>query len=392
MIEMGQVKTQEMNKGILFLMASAVSATAASLYFNQPVLPQIGAELDLSGDALGAIPAASQFGYAIALLLISPLGDNMSRKWLITILSIVLITSAIFAFSANNLFTLILSCFFIGLSANITQQLIPFAASLSTPENKGKIIAILMTGLTVGIVLSRTLSGFVGEQFGWRAVFMMSALLALVFGVLLHLYLPNNKANHKMPYIKLVLSMFSLLRQHAILRKSALTGALWFAAFNALLTTLALHVNKAPFGYDAQQAGMFGMIAIAGILGAKVSGAWVNKLGPRKMTSLGLIFIAIGFAVAGIYGSSLIGLILGIAFIDMGVFSAQVSNQVRVFSIEPTAQSRINGIYMLGYYTGGAFGSFAGVTIFEMYGWQAVSLFSVILIAMSLLVNNTKDN
>ncbi|WP_243837016.1 MFS transporter [Psychromonas algicola] len=389
---MHSLKTSEMSKGLLFLMTSAVSATAANLYFNQPVLPQIGMELNLSGDALGTIPAASQLGYAIALLFISPLGDNMSRKALISMLSLLLVASATFAFYANGLLMLIASCFFIGLSANITQQLIPFAASLSTQDNKGKIIATLMTGLTVGIVLSRTLSGFVGEQFGWRAVFMMSALFALVFGVLLHLYLPNNKPNNKMPYIKLVLSMFSLLKQHAILRKSTLTGALWFAAFSALLTTLALHVNEAPFGYNAQQAGMFGMIAITGVLGAKVSGALVNKLGPRKMTSLGLICIAAGFAIAGVYGSSLIGLILGIAFIDMGVFSAQVSNQVRVFSIEPTAQSRINGIYMLGYYIGGAFGSFVGVSIFEIYGWQAVSLFSAVLVIMSLLVNNAKDN
>ena len=389
---MVQIKTQEMNKGLLFLMASAVSATAANLYFNQPVLPQIGIELDLSGDALGAIPAASQFGYAMALLLISPLGDNMSRKSLINMLSVLLVISAICAFYANNLLMLVISCFFIGLSANITQQLIPFAASLSTVENKGKVIATLMTGLTVGIILSRTLSGFVGEQFGWRAVFIMSALLALFFGVLLHLYLPNNKPSHKIAYIKLIFSMFSLLKQHAILRKSTLTGALWFAAFNALLTTLALHVNKPPFEYDAQQAGMFGMIAIAGILGAKLSGTWVNKIGPRKMTQLGLILIAIGFSIAGFYGNNLIGLIIGIAFIDIGIFSAQVSNQVQVFSIEPKAQSRINGIYMLGYYTGGAAGSFAGVSIFEQYGWQAVSLFSVILIAISLFVNNTKDN
>jgi len=378
------------SNGLLFLMSTAVSATAANLYYNQPILPQMGAELGLDSDALGMIPAASQLGYAAALLLISPLGDNVPRKRLIAVLSFFLIAASLLAFSADSLLILIAACFVIGLSANITQQLIPFAASLSSAEQKGRVIGTLMTGLTVGILLSRTLSGFVGEQFGWRAVFVMSAILAVLFAVLLQLFLPTNKPANSMPYHKLIGSMFTLVKQHATLRQSTLTGALWFASFNALWATLALHVNSAPFGYDAQQAGMFGIIALAGVSGAKLSGVWVNKVGSRNMITIALGLIATGFIVSGLYGDSLAGLIAGIILIDFGVFSAQVSNQVRVFSIDPGAQSRINGIYMLGYYLGGAAGSVAGVKAFAVFGWAGVSVLSLILISASLLVNNSK--
>ncbi|MCU8501909.1 MFS transporter [Vibrio vulnificus] len=384
---MSKLTTETLSRGRLFLMSSAVSATAANLYYNQPILPKIGAELGLTSEQLGSVPAAGQIGYAAALLLLSPLGDTLPRKRLIAILSVLLVFSSLVAFSASSLIALVVACFAIGLSANITQQLIPFAASLSTPETKGKVIGTLMTGLTVGILLSRTVSGFVGEQFGWRAVFIMSATIAAIFGVLLYVFLPTNTPTSKIPYPKLVASMATLIKQHATLRSSALTGALWFASFNALWATLALHVSESPFNYNAQQAGMFGVIALAGVVGAKVSGSLVSKFGSRNMISMALTIIVAGFVISGLFADSLIGLIVGIILIDLGVFSAQVSNQVRVFSIDPQAQSRINGIYMLGYYLGGAFGSYAGIQAFELSGWVGVVSFSVASVILSFVVN-----
>jgi predicted MFS family arabinose efflux permease len=141
-----------MSKKLLLLMSCAISATVANLYYSQPILPQIGSDLGISGDNLGLIPASSQLGYSVALLLISPLGDNMSRKKLIGALSCSLIVASILAFLAGNLITLIIACFVIGLSANITQQLIPFAASIVAVEQKGRVIGTLMTGLTIGIL------------------------------------------------------------------------------------------------------------------------------------------------------------------------------------------------------------------------------------------------
>lgn len=388
---MSKATTETLSTGRLFLMSSAVSATAANLYYNQPILPRIGAELGLTSEQLGSIPAAGQIGYAAALLFLSPLGDTLPRKRLIAILSVLLVLSSLVAFSASGLVAMGLACFAIGLSANITQQLIPFAASISTPETKGKVIGTLMTGLTVGILLSRTLSGFVGEQFGWRAVFMMSASIAGIFGVLLYSFLPSNTPTSKMPYPKLVASMATLIKQHSTLRKSTLTGSLWFASFNALWATLALHVSESPFNYNSQQAGMFGVIALAGVIGAKVSGSLVSKFGSRNMIHVALAIIVVGFGVSGLLADSLVGLVVGIILIDLGVFSAQVSNQVRVFSIDPQAQSRINGIYMLGYYLGGAFGSYAGIQAFEISGWVGVVVFSIVAVTLSFIVNRASE-
>jgi len=381
-------QSASLSRFILLLMTTAIAATAANLYYSQPILPLIGNEFNLTDSQLGNIPAFTQFGYAFALLFISPLGDSIARRRLISILSGLLVIACSFAVFTPNLPLLLMSVFLIGVSANITQQLIPFAASLVSAENKGATLGTLMMGLTIGILLSRTLSGFVGEHFGWRGVFVMSAILAALFGVLLRLFLPLNKPQTSLRYWPLLKSTVALFKQHKPLQVFTLTGALWFAAFNVLWATLAIYVSDAPFNYSAQEAGLFGIIALAGVIGAKSSGKWVNALGSKKLVMIVLTLAAIGFAITGVFLGDLIALIIGIILIDFAIFSAQVANQVRVFSIDPSAQSRINGVYMLGYYLGGAFGSIIGVKAFALYQWPGVVVLSVVLITISAAFNS----
>ncbi|WP_409439272.1 MFS transporter [Psychromonas sp. GE-S-Ul-11] len=369
-----------LSRFILLLMTTAIAATAANLYYNQPILPLIAQEFELTSGQLGSIPALTQFGYAFALLFISPLGDAIARRRLIACLSSLLVASSLLAVFSPNLILLLIAVFLIGVSANITQQLIPFAASMVSPENKGATLSTLMVGLTLGILLSRTLSGFVGEQFGWRAVFIMSAGLSAVFGLLLFSFLPLNKPHSNLGYWALIKSTLSLFIKHKSLQKYTFSGACWFASFNVLWATLAIHVSDAPFNYNAQQAGLFGVIALAGVIGAKLAGRWVSKLGSNNVVMVALVLIALGFVITGLFEGNLIALIVGIILIDFGIFSAQVANQVRVFSIDPNAQSRINGIYMLGYYLGGAIGSVVGLKAFALYQWPGVITVSLLFL------------
>ncbi|WP_283956916.1 MFS transporter [Pseudoalteromonas sp. S3785] len=191
---MSRVETSNhISRFLLLLMTSAIAATAANLYYNQPILPLIKEAFNLSDAQLGSIPALTQCGYAFALLFISPLDDSIPRRKLISVLSTLLVLASLAGALAPNLIVLLISVFLIGVGANITQQLIPFAASMVSAENEGATLGTLMMGLTLGILLSRTLSGFVGEHMGWQSVFYMSALLATLFGALLYVFLPVNK-------------------------------------------------------------------------------------------------------------------------------------------------------------------------------------------------------
>jgi predicted MFS family arabinose efflux permease len=196
--------------------------------------------------------------------------------------------------------------------------------------------------------------------------------------------LPDNKPKVSLTYPALIASMFGLIRQHKLLRESALTGALWFAAFNALWATLAIHVTDAPFSYNVQQAGMFGLVGMAGIVGAKLSGKLVDTHGSARIITVALGLVVSSFIVLGIWGDSLIGLVVGIILLDIGVFGAQIPNQVRVFSIDPAAQGRMNAVYMLGYYIAAAIGSALGVKVMSIAGWHGMTLFGLGLACMAL--------
>ena len=314
------------------------------MHRNQPILPLITEEFGITSSSLGRIPALTQFGYACALLFISPVGDTIPRRRLIAILSCLLVTACALAAASLNVTLLLIAVFLMGISANITQQLIPFATSMVPPEHKGATLSTLLMGLTLGILLSRTLSGFVGEHFGWRSVFVMSAILAALFGILLFLFLPKNTAHSDLRYWPLIKSTLRIFLKHKSLQYFTLTGACWFAAFNVLWATLAIYVNDAPFYFNAQQAGLFGVVGLAGVIGAKSSSKWVGKLGTKTVITVALGLITIGFIVTGLFAGNLIALVVGIILIDFGIFSAQAANQVRVFSLDETAQSRINGV------------------------------------------------
>ena len=368
----------------LFLFAFAIAATVANLYYVQPLLPEIKNSFVLSGLESSLLGSFTQLGYAAALLFISPLGDIFPRKNVVRVLSCTLVVgSLLVGFSEYN-FALLLGLFCIGVSANITQQIIPLAASLSIPSDRGRVVGTLMTGLTAGILISRAISGFIAQHYEWRAVFIYAAVIAACIGLLLNARLPLNQPAAKLAYPALLRSMLTLFKQHKLLRVASITGALWFAAFNALWVTVAIHVMDEPLSFSVQQAGLLGFVGLSGIVGAKVSGRLVAKLGASRLISIAIGLTIAGFAVLMLFGASIWGLVFGIILIDIGVFAAQVPNQVSVFSIDPAAQSRINAVYMLMYYTGASLGAAGAMYLVNHINWQAVIYFAMGLSVLAL--------
>ncbi|MBN27726.1 MAG: MFS transporter [Alteromonadaceae bacterium] len=368
----------------LFLFAFAIAATVANLYYVQPLLPEIKNSFVLSGLESSLLGSFTQLGYAAALLFISPLGDIFPRKNVVRVLSCTLVVGSLLVGFIEYNIALLLGLFCIGVSANITQQIIPLAASLSIPSDRGRVVGTLMTGLTAGILISRAISGFIAQHYEWRAVFIFAAVIAACIGLLLNARLPLNQPAAKLAYPALLRSMLTLFKQHKLLRVASITGALWFAAFNALWVTVAIHVMDEPLSFSVQQAGLLGFIGLSGIVGAKVSGRLVTKLGASRLISIAIGLTIAGFAVLMLFGASIWGLVFGIILIDIGVFAAQVPNQVSVFSIDPAAQSRINAVYMLMYYTGASLGAAGAMYLVNHINWQAVIYFAMLLSVLAL--------
>lgn len=364
--------TPNLGRGFLFLLSVASAATVANLFYNQPLLAQIAAQLHVSPQAVGFVPSLCQVGYAVGLLLVVPLGDSLERRRIVLTLN-VLVTFALLATAlATNLPLLLLASLAVGATTIIPQLLIPFAAGLVPPSERGRVVGSIQGGLLIGVLLSRTISGWVGEHFGWRAMFVIAAgLMVLLWAVLFRL-LPPQPPAAPTPYLPLLKSLWTLWREEPVIRLHATLGALTFAGFGAFWATLALQLDALPQHFGPGVAGTFGLVGVVGASVAPLVGRFADRTADRRIQIVGISAVLVAFAVFWVGGRSLLGLALGVVLLDFGAQANHVANQSRIFSLRTEAHSRVNTLYMTTYIAGGALGSYLGAVAFGRGGWHGV--------------------
>ncbi|WP_225413861.1 MFS transporter [Stigmatella hybrida] len=371
---MGEPKGQAagLSAGQVWLMAVAAGVAVANLYYNQPLLGDIGREWGAAGRALGWVPTLTQVGYALGMLLIVPLGDSLERRRIIVTMTLLSMLSMVGMASSQSLAWMVGASFAVGLTTVIPQLLIPFAAHLAAPSEQGKVVGMVMSGLLVGILLSRTAAGVVGTHLGWRAMFWIGAGLMLVLAGVLRWRLPVQPAAEVLSYPALLKSLVSLAREEPVLRLHALLGALTFGAFGAFWATLALYLQSMPGHYGAQVAGLFGLVGVAGALAAPLVGRYADVRGDRKINALAIGVLLASFGVLWWGREWLWAIGLGVILLDLGAQSNHISNQTRVYALRPAARSRLNTLYMVTYFAGGASGSYVGTAAWTHFGWAGV--------------------
>lgn len=363
---------------LIWIMAIASGVSIANIYYIQPLLSLMAKDYGVTESAVGLVATMTQVGLAFGLLFILPLADIIEKKRLILTINVAAIITLVVIYLAPNLTVVIIFSFILGFTSVIPQLMIPLSAALAKPGMRGIAIGKVMTGLLLGILLSRVLSGFIGEFGGWKLVYACAIVWMVFLLILLQWQLPVVHPLSNMKYQTALESMIPLLRQYAVLRESAIIGAMIFFAFSAFWTGLSFLLEGAPYHLGADAAGSFGLAGVVGAVFSTVAGKLSDSKGPRFTVGINIVIIALSFVLFALWGFSLIGLIIGVILLDLGDQCCNVSCQARIHQLSDTARSRITAIYMVSFFVGGALGSYAGTWGFEHFQWVGVCVMGLL--------------
>ncbi len=367
---------------LLVLLALTCAATVANIYYNQPLLPEIARGLAVPPGRVGLVTTLTQFGYAVGLFLLVPLGDAADVRRLVTRLMLVAALGLGAISLAPDLAFMLAASLAMGVATVIPQILIPFAARLAGPGRQGTALGVLQGGVLLGIMGARVFSGLVGQLFGWRAMYLVAGAMMVVLVVALAKTLPATPSGPKTPYRELLASLWRLVAAEPALRQASLLGGLVFAAFSAVWTTLAFFLATPPYHYGSSVAGMFGLVSVVSVVLAPRVGIMADLRGTRVTSGIAVTATALGFAALALVGRELGGLVLGVLLLDVGLSANQVSNQTRVMTLRPDAASRANTVYMVAMFLGGAAGSALGAMSWERWGWPGVWGLGLVLVLL----------
>ena len=322
--------------GILLMMAVMSGVTVANLYYNQPLLDMMRHDLGCSVIQANGVTVATQLGYVLGLLFITPMADLYSHRRIVTVCLSTAGAASLMIAAADSIAAVWGASLLLGACSVVAQLFIPIAGQYARPEHKAR------------------------------------AMLAL---------LPRMQRNFEGSYGALLRSVLDIFRGHPRIRLNALRAALSMGAMLAVWSCLAFHMAGPPFHAGSHVAGSMGLCGAAGALVAGGVGNLLPRLGLRRFCLIGTVLQMLAWCSGWLWGYSYIGLAVTIIVLDIALQFMQVGNQSASIAEMPEASNRINTIFMTTFFVGGCMGTFLAGWGWHLLGWAGVCLVGFLMAA-----------
>lgn len=373
-----------LNRRLVLLLAIACGAAVANNYYAQPLLHTIARAFSVPYIIAGLLVTAAQAGYAVGLALFVPLGDLLERRRLITRMLLVTAAAQALAAAAPGIAVLAGALAIVGMASVVAQIIVPMAASLASDHERGQVVGTVMSGLIIGILVARTVSGLVASAGGWRTVFLMAAAIMLVLAVVIGRVLPRSALFESVSYSALLRSVLQLVGEEPVLRLRMALGAAAMGCFSILWTPIAFLLSGAPYHYGNAVIGLFGLAGLAGATAAPLAGRLADRGQGHRATMAAAVIILASWGLLALGARYLAALIPGVILLDLGAQALHISNQSAIYALRPEARSRVNTAYMVAFFLGGAALSAVASVTYSAAGWQGVCVLGALTAATAL--------
>jgi predicted MFS family arabinose efflux permease len=375
-----------LNSWRVLLFAVTTGTMVANLYYVQPLLAAVAASFGHSVTSAGYLVTFTQLGYALGLLLVVPLGDVLDRRRLLTGMLAVNIAGLLAAAASTTFLAFATASLLIGCTSSAAMVVIPYAASKAPEATRGRTIGQIMTGLLLGILLARTVSGFVAVWAGWRSMYLIAAVAVAALLLALRAAIPRENTRGRLAYRNLLWSVLALARNEPELRRRSVYTALGMASFSALWTGLTFLLSGSPYHYSEAKIGLFGLLGAAGAVAANAAGRLSDRGHVNRSTGAFAVILLLSWGVLAAGGLSIWAVGIGVFLLDVGAQGLQVTHQSVIYRLAPHARSRITAVYMTSAFIGAAAGSAIASGSFAIAGWTALCLMAALMPLAILII------
>lgn len=379
-------QSQLLNRGRVLLFAATAGTMVANLYYVQPLLAAVAASFGHSITNAGYLVTFTQLGYALGLLLVVPLGDVLDRRRLLSCMLTINIIGLLAAAASPNFISFASASLLIGCTSSAAMVVIPYVASKAPDETRGRYIGQIMTGLLLGILLARTVSGFVAEWAGWRSMYLIAAAAVAILLLALRAAIPREGQRGRLAYGRLLHSLLILARGEPELRLRSIYTALGMGSFSTLWTGLTFLLSGPPYHYTEASIGLFGLIGAAGAVAANAAGRLSDRGHAHWSTGAFAATLLLSWVVLAAGSLSVWTVAIGVFLLDVGAQGLQVTHQSVIYRLAPNARSRITAVYMTSAFIGAAAGSAIASSSFSVAGWTGLCVMGGLLPAILLLI------